>query len=325
MFPVRPQFIENAKTISAALQERATRIEGAMQAAATTKASADEKMTEAKAGQQQLEQKKGQYQQEMSTHFEDAMQQYSNAKLQSAVGARLDIHVINAVPDTIYQQVWQTMADRGYRLVFFHGFEFKDKTFFDVIFQKNAGLAWGSFHNLTAAQYQQQYDQLTAQGYRLAYINSYLSGEQIRYAPVFVKEPWSKWVAYYGLTADAHQKRFNELTGQGYRIANQSVVIYNGTTYITALYDQQNVGGWAAFGLLNADQYQEQTNTNTQQGRSLAYLDVFSIDGRPTFSAIWAQQVTSKKEVDSSHSLFRFCHRRLTARPNWHVAAPAGV
>jgi hypothetical protein len=287
MLPVRPQFIENAKTYGDALKERAARIDSATKDANAKKGWADAKMNDAKAGQEKLGELKGQYEQEMGTHFENAMQQYGNAKLQSAAGARLEIHVINAVPDTVYQQIWQTLADRGYRLVSFHGLEFKDQTFFDVIFQKNAGLAWGSFHNMSASQYQQQYDQLTSQGYRLAYINSYVSRGQICYAPIFVREPWSTWVAYYGATPDSHQSRFNDLTRQGYRIVNQSIVNYNGTIQITALYDQQNVGAWAAVGLLNSDQYQERSNSNVQQGLSLAYLDTFSVNGQPSFSAIW--------------------------------------
>ena len=39
------------------------------------------------------------------------------------------------------------------------------------------------------------------------------------------------------------------------------------------------------------------------------------------FSAISRQHTTSKKEVASSHSwVWRFCHRRLTARPKLAVA-----
>ena len=45
----------------------------------------------------------------------------------------------------------------------------------------------------------------------------------------------------------------------------------------------------------------------------------------PTFSASWAQQVTSKKETCSSHSwVWRFCQRRLTARPKVATAWPRG-
>ncbi len=42
-----------------------------------------------------------------------------------------------------------------------------------------------------------------------------------------------------------------------------------------------------------------------------------------TFSAISRQHTTSKKEVASSHSwVWRFCQRRLTARPKLAVACP---
>ena len=45
-----------------------------------------------------------------------------------------------------------------------------------------------------------------------------------------------------------------------------------------------------------------------------------------TFWARSRQQVTLKKEVDSSHCwLSRFCHRRLTATPKVVTGAPDGV
>ena len=47
---------------------------------------------------------------------------------------------------------------------------------------------------------------------------------------------------------------------------------------------------------------------------------------RATFSASSRQQATSKKEVDSSHSLVsRFCHRRLTASDSELWAWPSLV
>jgi hypothetical protein len=46
----------------------------------------------------------------------------------------------------------------------------------------------------------------------------------------------------------------------------------------------------------------------------------------PMFSAISRQATTLKKETCSSHSwVWRFCQRRLTARPNDAVAAPPAV
>jgi hypothetical protein len=46
----------------------------------------------------------------------------------------------------------------------------------------------------------------------------------------------------------------------------------------------------------------------------------------PMFSARSRQATTLKKEVASSQSfVWRFCQRRLTARPKLTCAAPAGV
>ena len=39
------------------------------------------------------------------------------------------------------------------------------------------------------------------------HIATYVSNKKLRYAAIFVKEPWPAWVAYHGYTPHRHRKR----------------------------------------------------------------------------------------------------------------------
>jgi hypothetical protein len=259
-------------------------------------AQAHQKMSDAQAAQRQLEQKKADYHNQLGSHFDNALRNHNSTKALSGHVERVQYHVIVSIPEEVYQQAWQDMVNSGYRLIHFNGYEIAKKsyfrglntqTFFNVIFLKDQRVAWASFHGLDSAGYQDRFNRHTKDGYRLLQINSYLSGGQIRYAPIFVKENWPAWSAYHGVTAADHQNRFNDLTKQGYRLVNQSMVYYNGAISYAALYDKQNVGGWMALAELDSARYQAEFDNNAKQGRILSYLDVCSVNRAPRFSAIW--------------------------------------
>ncbi|HKQ76400.1 MAG TPA: hypothetical protein VJ810_22080 [Blastocatellia bacterium] len=302
----------NAKNIRKNLIKQSKAIADAKVYAQKQAAQADQRMSDARAAQQQLDRKKADYHNQLGDHFDKALLNHNTAKAHSASVERVPIHVIVSIPEGTYQQAWQNMVDSGYRPIYFNGYEISKKsyfrglntqTFFNVIFIKDQRGGWASFHGLDSQQYQDTFNRYSRSGFRLAQINCYLSGGQIRYAPIFIKESWPAWVAYHGLTRTEHQSRFNDLVKQGYRLANLSMVYYGGTIYYAALYDKQNVGGWMALAQIDSARYQTEFDNNAKLGRILSYLDVCSINGVPYFSAIW----------DSSRRLSYYARHNIDA------------
>ena len=105
-------------------------------------------------------------------------------------------------------------------------------------------------------------------------------------------ESGPQWAAYHGKTVAQHQTLFDNLTGQGFRPVNISVVELSGTLYITALYDKKNVGGWVATAGLTSAQYQQAFVDNTNAGRRLAYLDGYTEAGSPSFRRFGIRRCT---------------------------------
>ena len=186
-----------------------------------------------------------------------------------------------------YQFVLEHIAASGYRPVWIDAYDVGGRTFFNLICRPRDGVAWVARHGLTAAAYQAEVDRRADDGWRLAHVESYRNGTSTRYAAIFRRQNGPQWSAYHGLSADQHQSRFEELSAQGLRPINVSVVSAGGGLRYTALYERAEVGSFKLASKLTAAQYQVQTDANRAAGRGLAYLNAYVHDGSPRFSAIW--------------------------------------
>ncbi len=72
---------------------------------------------------------------------------------------------------------------------------------------------------MSAAAFQTISAQLAQQGYRLRVANACSVNGQDLYAALWQQPSGPAWVAHHGMTADAYQIFFNDLVGQGYRLA----------------------------------------------------------------------------------------------------------
>ena len=81
---------------------------------------------------------------------------------------------------------------------------------------------WVARHGLTSAQYQTEFDKLVAAGYRLTDVNGYSVNDTPYFAAIFEKTTGPAWQARHGLNSTQYQQAFDELAGQGYRLARVS-------------------------------------------------------------------------------------------------------
>ena len=192
-----------------------------------------------------------------------------------------------------YQTEFTKISNSGYRPVWIDGYDVRGRTYFNVVFRATDGVPWVARHGLTASQYQAQFTQWSGQGYRLAHIESYLSGGNVRYAAIWVRKAGPRYTAYHGKSAAAHQQSFDTLTTQGWVPVNISVVSRNGNRTHAALYEHKNVGSFWTKNFMTPGQYQSEFNANAQAGRELAYLNAYRHGNGVRFTAIWHQNGAS--------------------------------
>lgn len=197
------------------------------------------------------------------------------------------VQVRHGVPAANYQGLFDDLVANDFRPVWVDGYDVNGATYFNVIFNKSAVASWAAGHGQTDASYQAFFDAQVAAGRRLVHVDTYLQGGSRRHASIFVQQAGTNWVAYHSVTVATHQDQFDTLVPQGYRPVVISSVQDAGVQRITALYNKDAVGGWIALANLTSAQYQTQFETQTAAGRELAYLNGYTLNGTPRFSAIW--------------------------------------
>ncbi len=202
--------------------------------------------------------------------------------------------VRHGLPEAEYQALFDLLTGNGFRPIWVDGYQVGGATFFNVIFNKSTVASWASAHHLTASGYQTFFNAQTQAGRRLVHVDSYRLGNSLRFAPIFVEQSGTAWVAYHNATTAQHQTNFNTFTSQGFRASHISLAEDSGGVLrVTALYDQNPVGGWVALANLTSSQYQTNFDAQLNAGRVLSYLNVYSVNNSPRFSAIWNSVVPS--------------------------------
>ena len=199
-------------------------------------------------------------------------------------------YVRRGVPANQYQEVVEEAVGAGYRLEWVDGYTDDGKVHFNAIFRTNdPAIAWASHHNMTGTTYQQYFDKYRDQGFSLDHIDSYGVGNEVRYAAIWTKSGGA-FTAYHGKTSAGHQESFDSLTSEGWRPKVISVASVSGKLLYTALYTKQAIGNFEARSFLTASEYQTKFDQNTANGRYLHYLNSYVHEGKPRFTAIWAQE-----------------------------------
>src|SRR5215211_528051 len=200
----------------------------------------------------------------------------------------------HGIAEANYQTEFDRIVSSGYRPIWIDGYDVNTKTFFNVVFKPQDGTVWAARHGMTSSDYQNEFNNQTSKGFRLAHIETYLSGgNNIRYASIFIKSAGPAFTAYHGRTAEQHQTSFNDLTQQGWRPVNITAVSIGGVRTYAALYEKRDVGSFVLRSFLTPTEYQTEYNNNNNAGRKLVYLNAYSHMGGPRIIAIWYEKAPS--------------------------------
>ena len=151
-----------------------------------------------------------------------------------------------------------------------------------------SGYAWVANHGLDGDAYQAEFENLTAQGFRLLKISGYSVSGQDYYASIWDLSPGPAWVGMHRVPGADYQGQFDSLTAQGYRPVDISGYEKDGSDYYAAIFEQSEVpGGWtAAHGIAGAD-YQGIFDQNVAAGFRPLRVSGFTVGGADYIASIW--------------------------------------
>ncbi|MCA9914782.1 MAG: hypothetical protein KC496_15620, partial [Anaerolineae bacterium] len=116
-----------------------------------------------------------------------------------------------------YQQAFNDLAQQGYVLTQISGYRVNVDVLFAAIWEKQENVIWQVRHGLTSSAYQATFNQMLADGYRLAWVCGYSDTGIVRYAAIWRQENIGAWQANHGMDAAGYQRTFDDLKLRGYR------------------------------------------------------------------------------------------------------------
>lgn len=117
-----------------------------------------------------------------------------------------------------YQRTFTELIAQGFRLVDVSGYTSAGEDRYAAIWEQSPGPPWEARHGLSADQYQQAFNELAAQGFRLVDVSGYGSAGQDRYAAIWEQRDGPAWQARHGLTSFRYQQDFQQQVATGHRL-----------------------------------------------------------------------------------------------------------
>lgn len=127
-------------------------------------------------------------------------------------------HAVHGLSSARYQETFDRLVGQGMRPVHVNGHAVGGEDRYAAIFEQRDGPSFAARHGLTSAQYQQTFDELVRQGFRLTCVSGYAVRGEDRYAAIFEQQGGPAFAARHGLTSAQYQQAFDGMLGEGFRL-----------------------------------------------------------------------------------------------------------
>ena len=186
-----------------------------------------------------------------------------------------------------FQQAFDQLVGEGFRLTYVNGYTVGGEPHFAAIWEKDGGPAFQARHNLTGAQFQQAFDQLVGQGFRLRVVSGYAVGGEPRFAAIWQKDGGPAFQARHNLTGAQFQQAFDQLVGEGFRLTYVNGYTVGGEPHFAAIWEKDGGPAFQARHNLTGAQYQQTFDQLVGQGFRLRQVSAYTVGSEPRFAAIW--------------------------------------
>ncbi|KAF9953708.1 hypothetical protein BGZ72_005223 [Mortierella alpina] len=200
-----------------------------------------------------------------------------------------------------FQTQFNNYVNQGYRLTHIDGYGLNNVAYYAAIYEQTSGPAWIAKFGLTSAGYQEQFNTLVKDGYRLKKINGYTVNGSERFAAIFDKSAGAAWVAKHNLDAAQYQAAFNTYVAQGYRLKQVSGYAIGNSVRYAALFDKSSGPKFAARHGLTSAQYQTEFTKLKGEGYRPVAIDAYTVNGQNLFAGIW--ELSTGPEWAARHGL----------------------
>lgn len=147
-------------------------------------------------------------------------------------------------------------------------------------------------HGMTSQQFQNEFNQIVAQGFRLTDVDGFMTPQGMRYAAIWLKSASTRpWVARSDLNEQKFQQYFNEYTSQGYRLMDISAA--DGGIY-AGLWEKGGGPAWEARSGLDSQAFTNHFNEKSAAGFRPTDIEGYQEGGTVKFAVIWSKNTDNR-------------------------------
>jgi len=186
-----------------------------------------------------------------------------------------------------YQQTFDALLKQGYRPVLVRGYSIGNQPAYAAIFEQRQGPAFVARHDLSAADFQREFDRWTREGYRLVDAAGYTYGGSDHYTAIFEKSAGPAFRMVRGLSSAEYQQAFDRALAEGLRPVRVSGYALGGQDRYTAIFERRPGTAFVARHNMTPAQYQQEFNKWAGQGYRLVDLSGWKSGDTGKYAAIW--------------------------------------
>ncbi|MEP6919055.1 MAG: hypothetical protein ABJC89_25665, partial [Acidobacteriota bacterium] len=194
----------------------------------------------------------------------------------------------HGLPAADLQRTFSHLANSGFAPELFDCSGVGGEVFYNMVWRQASGL-WRAHFGMTGDTIEGKFDAAKADGFHPVYIDSCTSKDGPRYVAIFEKTGGLyRW--RYGISAEDHQAMFENAGKEGLRPVNVSVIAVKGQRRYTSLFRKVEYGSMVLRSQLGEAEYQQAVSENKAAGRKPVYVAAYMLNGKPNFSAIFAEK-----------------------------------
>lgn len=195
---------------------------------------------------------------------------------------------------TAYQAKFNELGAKGFRLTSVNGYVDKGKLRYAAVWRAIPGPAWTARHGLSPAAFQQQFDALGAQGYRLTYVSGWEVQGKERLAGIWEQRTGPAYTARTGLTGAQYQQLFDAQVKGGARLLHVSAYSKAGAPRYAAIFEQSGGPAFQSFAGMKPAAYQAKYTTLAKSGFTLKTVSGVRIAGADRYTALWEKASSNR-------------------------------
>ncbi|MCU0492715.1 MAG: serine hydrolase [Chloroflexaceae bacterium] len=192
---------------------------------------------------------------------------------------------------TEFGTIWQGYVDQGWRLIDQDVYTLDGQLRYAGVWMDNKEkLGWLSYRNVTSAQFAENFQTYSNDGFIMTDVEAYASGAAMLYAAVWVKNTENlAWIERRDLTSSEYADLFQQYKNQ-YRVLDLESYQRGGQQNYAAIWVENKSGrGWYAYRDLTAKQYGDTWLALRDEGYRLIDYEAYPTANGWRYAGIWRQ------------------------------------